>query len=174
MVSLLPATATVIGIVVLAQIPSALEVAGVALVIAGVALHREPRARVARLRRVRHAVAIDEGEHPPPGVGRGVGVLLVAAVEEAVRRALVDHDLVLDAGVAQRRARSAATSSAGIAWSAPPISARIGALHLGRALRSARRAVALGPGAVEADRAGEPVAAGRGEPGVGRRSRSRR
>jgi inner membrane transporter RhtA len=43
MVSLLPATATVIGIVVLAQVPSWVEVAGVALVIAGVALHREPR-----------------------------------------------------------------------------------------------------------------------------------
>src|SRR5213078_1424337 len=42
MVSLLPATATVIGIVVLAQVPSWLEVSGVALVIAGVALHREP------------------------------------------------------------------------------------------------------------------------------------
>jgi inner membrane transporter RhtA len=42
MVSLLPATATVIGIVVLTQIPSLVEVAGVALVIAGVALHREP------------------------------------------------------------------------------------------------------------------------------------
>jgi inner membrane transporter RhtA len=42
MVSLLPATATVIGILVLAQIPSATEVAGVALVIAGVAVHREP------------------------------------------------------------------------------------------------------------------------------------
>jgi inner membrane transporter RhtA len=42
MVSLLPATATVIGIVVLTQIPSAREVAGVALVIAGVAIHREP------------------------------------------------------------------------------------------------------------------------------------
>jgi inner membrane transporter RhtA len=44
MVSLLPATATVIGIVVLAQVPSATEVAGVALVIAGVALHRQPAA----------------------------------------------------------------------------------------------------------------------------------
>jgi inner membrane transporter RhtA len=43
MVSLLPATATVIGIVVLAQIPSPAEVAGVALVIGGVAAHREPR-----------------------------------------------------------------------------------------------------------------------------------
>jgi inner membrane transporter RhtA len=44
MVSLLPATATVIGIVVLTQIPSAREVAGVALVVMGVALHsdREP------------------------------------------------------------------------------------------------------------------------------------
>jgi inner membrane transporter RhtA len=42
MVSLLPATATVIGLVVLAQVPSPAEAAGVALVIAGVALHREP------------------------------------------------------------------------------------------------------------------------------------
>jgi inner membrane transporter RhtA len=42
MVSLLPATATVIGIAVLAQVPSAAELAGVALVVAGVALHRAP------------------------------------------------------------------------------------------------------------------------------------
>jgi inner membrane transporter RhtA len=42
MVSLLPATATVIGIMVLGQVPSLVEVAGVALVVAGVALHREP------------------------------------------------------------------------------------------------------------------------------------
>jgi len=41
MVALLPATATVIGIAVLAQIPSWVEVAGVALVIAGVAMHRQ-------------------------------------------------------------------------------------------------------------------------------------
>ena len=41
MVSLLPATATVIGIVVLAQLPTAVEVAGVALVVAGVAVHAE-------------------------------------------------------------------------------------------------------------------------------------
>ncbi|HEY1360353.1 MAG TPA: EamA family transporter [Thermoleophilaceae bacterium] len=44
MVSLLPATATVIGVVVLAQIPSATEVLGVALVVGGVGLHREPQA----------------------------------------------------------------------------------------------------------------------------------
>jgi inner membrane transporter RhtA len=41
LVSLLPATATVIGIVVLAQVPSPAEAVGVALVILGVALHRE-------------------------------------------------------------------------------------------------------------------------------------
>src|SRR4051795_2921058 len=41
MVSLLPATATVIGIVVLAQIPTLIEVLGVGLVVAGVAVHRE-------------------------------------------------------------------------------------------------------------------------------------
>ncbi|MDQ6607829.1 MAG: EamA family transporter, partial [Actinomycetota bacterium] len=40
MVSLLPAIATVIGIVVLTQIPSAVQCCGVALVIAGVAVHR--------------------------------------------------------------------------------------------------------------------------------------
>ncbi len=44
MVSLLPATATVIGVVVLGQVPTWVEVAGVALVIAGVALHRDPAA----------------------------------------------------------------------------------------------------------------------------------
>jgi inner membrane transporter RhtA len=44
MVALLPATATVIGIVVLAQVPTWPEVGGVALVVAAVALHREPDA----------------------------------------------------------------------------------------------------------------------------------
>jgi inner membrane transporter RhtA len=42
MVSLLPAIATVIGVIVLTQIPSALEVLGVAAVVAGVALHAQP------------------------------------------------------------------------------------------------------------------------------------
>ncbi len=40
LLSLLPATASIVGILVLRQIPSAVEVAGVALVIVGVALHR--------------------------------------------------------------------------------------------------------------------------------------
>ena len=42
LVSLLPATAAVIGVVVLSQVPSLAEAAGVMLVIAGVALHRAP------------------------------------------------------------------------------------------------------------------------------------
>ena len=41
MVALLPATATVIGVVVLAQLPTTVEIVGVALVVAGVAVHRE-------------------------------------------------------------------------------------------------------------------------------------
>jgi inner membrane transporter RhtA len=45
LVSLLPATATVIGLVVLAQLPTPVELAGLALVVAGVAVHREPASR---------------------------------------------------------------------------------------------------------------------------------
>jgi inner membrane transporter RhtA len=44
LLALLPATATVIGIVVLRQVPSWPELLGIGLVISGVALHREPRA----------------------------------------------------------------------------------------------------------------------------------
>jgi inner membrane transporter RhtA len=44
MISLLPATATVIGVVVLGQVPSLAEVAGVGLVILGVAVHRDSEA----------------------------------------------------------------------------------------------------------------------------------
>ena len=49
MVSLLPATATVIGIIVLAQIPSLAEALGRRLVIAGVALHRAPVPELAQV-----------------------------------------------------------------------------------------------------------------------------
>jgi inner membrane transporter RhtA len=40
LVSLLPATATLVGIVVLAQLPSLEDAAGIGLVVAGVALRR--------------------------------------------------------------------------------------------------------------------------------------
>jgi inner membrane transporter RhtA len=42
MLALLPVFATIIGLVVLRQVPSALDVAGIALVVAGTALHRSP------------------------------------------------------------------------------------------------------------------------------------
>jgi inner membrane transporter RhtA len=57
LVALLPATATAIGLVVLAQVPSAAEAAGIALVVAGVGLHREatpPPARPEPSRPRRH------------------------------------------------------------------------------------------------------------------------
>jgi inner membrane transporter RhtA len=66
MVSLLPATATVIGIVVLTQIPTVAQVAGVALIIAGVAVHREPAA----LRAVGGSAG---AEHPGSAALRAVG-----------------------------------------------------------------------------------------------------
>jgi inner membrane transporter RhtA len=47
MVALLPATATVIGLLVLQQKPTPAELTGVGLVIAGVALRREPSGAVA-------------------------------------------------------------------------------------------------------------------------------
>jgi inner membrane transporter RhtA len=43
LVSLLPATATVVGALVLAQLPAGSEIAGVALVVAGVAVRREAK-----------------------------------------------------------------------------------------------------------------------------------
>jgi inner membrane transporter RhtA len=62
MVALLPATATVIGVVVLAQVPTAAELAGVGLVIAGVAAHRSPQDEPAPL-----------NEHDPDREIRAVG-----------------------------------------------------------------------------------------------------
>ena len=50
MVSLLPATAVIVGLVVLAQVPSAAERVAVALVIGGVALHRPPDDETVRRR----------------------------------------------------------------------------------------------------------------------------
>ena len=47
MVSLLPASATVIGILILSQLPSVAEIVGVLLVIIGVAIHQEKPEREA-------------------------------------------------------------------------------------------------------------------------------
>jgi len=55
LVALLPATATVVGVIVLAQLPTVAEAVGVGLVVAGVALHRETR-----------QPAADANPEPPP------------------------------------------------------------------------------------------------------------
>jgi len=55
LVALLPATATVVGVIVLAQLPTVAEAVGVGLVVAGVALHRETR-----------QPAADADPEPPP------------------------------------------------------------------------------------------------------------
>src|SRR3954463_15279008 len=47
LVALLPATATVVGLVVLGQVPTLPEALGVGLVVAGVALHRARTGQVA-------------------------------------------------------------------------------------------------------------------------------
>jgi inner membrane transporter RhtA len=57
-VSLLPATAVVVGVIVLQQIPTAIEVAGVALVILGVGIHAETRDAS------EHAYGWQEGDGP--------------------------------------------------------------------------------------------------------------
>jgi inner membrane transporter RhtA len=73
MVSLLPATATVIGIVVLAQVPSPRELIGVALVVAGVAVHREADSHAAGPNRRRRRTTTRSGSRP--GRGRSLRVL---------------------------------------------------------------------------------------------------
>jgi inner membrane transporter RhtA len=45
MLALLPATATVIGLIILGQVPTLRDLAGIALVVLGVALHRDPPRR---------------------------------------------------------------------------------------------------------------------------------
>jgi inner membrane transporter RhtA len=62
MVSLLPATATVIGVLVLAQIPSRVELLGVALVVAAVALHRDRLPTRKHEEGDRHVVTRDSGD----------------------------------------------------------------------------------------------------------------
>jgi inner membrane transporter RhtA len=59
MLSLLPATAAVVGIVVLGQIPSAPEIAGIVLVIGGVLVHRET------------AAPTDQSRERPPALRHG-------------------------------------------------------------------------------------------------------
>ncbi|MGH2517351.1 MAG: EamA family transporter, partial [Ktedonobacterales bacterium] len=57
LLSLLPACATIIGVLVLRQIPTMVEAGGVALIVGGVAVHQEPP------RTVRTAHSAETGKH---------------------------------------------------------------------------------------------------------------
>jgi inner membrane transporter RhtA len=57
MLALLPATATLVGIIVLRQIPSLRDTLGVLMVMAGVAIHRPPGAKTSAEARASHAHA---------------------------------------------------------------------------------------------------------------------
>jgi inner membrane transporter RhtA len=70
MLALLPATATVIGLIVLGQVPTARDLAGIALVILGVALHRDAPDR--REESVTAPPAPGRGDQPVHGTGPGV------------------------------------------------------------------------------------------------------
>jgi inner membrane transporter RhtA len=60
-VALLPATATVIGVIVLHQLPSPLELAAIALVMVGVGLHRSNPADTGRVRTAEESTPIRRG-----------------------------------------------------------------------------------------------------------------
>jgi inner membrane transporter RhtA len=66
MVSLLPATATAIGVLVLAQVPSPAEVLGVALVVAAMAVHKEAAGHPEGSRRTRQRMVHGECVTPSP------------------------------------------------------------------------------------------------------------
>jgi inner membrane transporter RhtA len=75
MVALLPATAVIVGVVVLAQLPSAAELLAVGLVIAGVAIHRDPGEDVSKPAPERARPRTNPPRPPqapgsPPGRGR--------------------------------------------------------------------------------------------------------
>ena len=85
------------------------------------------------------------------------------AVEEAVRRPVVDHELVLDSRIGERPLERLVVLGGDVLVGAG-LQGENRRLHLRCQLLRAGRAVALTGTAVEADRAGQPVAACRGEP----------
>src|SRR4051794_9012305 len=108
---------------------------------------------------------VDEALDASPGVvGRGL-VLCLLAVEEAVRRALVGDDLVLDAGGRERAIEGRVLLGRDVRVVAG-LERKDWRLHLRGQLNRSGMPVALPQRAVEADRAREPVFARRGEPGM--------
>src|SRR4249920_3773054 len=111
------------------------------------------------------AVALDERERPLPGVVGGCLVLLLLAVEERVRCALICDDLVHDAGRGQGLVEGGVLL-AGDVLVRTGLQGENRPLQLRRSVERAGPVAAGGQAAVEADGAGEIVAAGGGEPRV--------
>src|SRR6266536_1343637 len=110
-------------------------------------------------------VAADEIEHPAPCVLRGGGELLLLTVEEAVRRTLVDDDLVLDAGGRERCLERGVVLGEDVAVVAG-LQRKDRRLDVGRPLGRTEHAVALHGVPVEPDRTFESVAGRSREPGL--------
>src|SRR5947207_6286035 len=110
------------------------------------------------------AMALDEVEDALPGVLGRVCELLLLAVEEAVRRALVADELVVDPRVGERLLEGRVVLG-GDVLVGPGLQREDRRVDLSGPL-GRPRAVALGGHAVEADRAGEAVAARCREPGL--------
>jgi len=115
-------------------------------------------AYVLRFRGLAGVVLLDEVEAAAPGVGRGIGVLLVGAVEEAMGRAFVDDDFVLYPGIAEGIAELVdLVGSDALVGAAHE--REDGALHLtGTGGGTGSPIAARAGAAVEADGAGESVA----------------
>src|SRR4051794_6431076 len=108
------------------------------------------------------AIAVDERKGAAPRVLGGVRELLLLTVEEAVRRARVGHDLVLDAGRGQRLVEGGVVLGGDVLVVAC-LEGEDRRLHFAGALDRARRLPASGL-PVEPDRALEPMTAGCREP----------
>jgi inner membrane transporter RhtA len=72
-VALLPATATVIGVIVLHQLPSPVELAGIALVMVGVGLHRPDRGDAGRARTGDESTTFGSSPHWQPPAADATG-----------------------------------------------------------------------------------------------------
>src|SRR5262249_55809908 len=108
-------------------------------------------------------MAVDERQRAAPRVVRRSGEVLLLAIEEAVRRAVVRHDLVLYAGVGE-----GALESGVVVGSDALVGARLQGenrrLDLRGAGDGARPAALARRAPVEADRPGQAVPGGRGNP----------
>src|SRR4051794_15551777 len=107
----------------------------------------------------------DECEHAVPRIRGSLRVLLEAPVEEAVWRAVVRDELVLDSGGLEGRLERSVLLRRNVIVDAR-LQSQDGGFEPGCEIDGARPAGAGTERSVEPDRTGEAMPAGRGEPGV--------